>query len=510
MCAVCLIGVGISGGTFSSSDSTFPASVGNVPETHSNHPNFDVSTSAKTKLNRTTLKVNMKPSNQILMTLLLSFASVLAVAQTKPATLSDLLKVAIAENPAIHVSLMEEEKVEQQIVETRSKTLPQINGSGNATHNYKRQVLVLPGGLGGGSSESPTKIVAGTPYSSAVAVDASQPVFDMAAFTGLKASTAGRDYAALSTRQSKEDVIYSVSAQYYEVLSSMEEVRLQKQSVAILEQLITASEGQYKSGLLKKVDLDRMHVNLTNTRSRLTQAENDVALKMNKLKVIMGVPLSTSLSLDTAAIDEVKLPLTAEVGATVPSSRTELQSLDAQIRLSTLQRNAIRAENYPRLNLYFNYSYNVMGNSVGEVFTGQNPAITYDMGSWGLRLQVPIFSGLSRHSRVAQSEIKIRQLRQQREAKELELDAALQSADIQMRNTLTTILAQQENVRLSEQVYDANRTNYNLGLSSLTDLLDAQTAYLEARNIYVKSMLNYKLAELETMRTSGTLMQMID
>lgn len=443
------------------------------------------------------------------MAALLSFCATISMAQTKPATLSDLLKVAIAENPSIQVSLLEEENVEQQIVETRAKTLPQINGSGNATNNYKRQVLVLPGGLGGGSSESPTKIEAGTMYGSSVAVDASQPLLDMAALTGLKASRAGREYAALNTKQSREEVVHAVSSQYYEVLSSMEEVRLQKQSVAILEQLITASEGQYKSGLLKKVDLDRMHVNVTNTRSRLVQAENDVALKMNKLKVIMGIPLQTELLLDTVAIDDVKIPVWEDATVSEPASRTELQSLDAQIRLSTLQRQAIRAENYPKLNLYFNYSYNVMGNAMGDVFTGQSPAITYGMGNWGLRMQVPIFSGLSRHSRAAQSEIKIRQLRRQRDAKELELDAALQSANIQMRNTLTTIRAQQENVRLSEQVYNANRANYNLGLSSLTDLLDSQTAFLEARNIYVKSMLNYKLAELETMRASGTLLQMI-
>ncbi|MEJ1241656.1 TolC family protein [Chryseolinea sp. T2] len=452
----------------------------------------------------------MKLSTKTFMAVLLSLCSAaVTMAQTKPASLSDLLKVAIAENPSIQVSELEEENVEQQIVETRAKTLPQINGSGNATNNYKRQVLVLPGGLGGGSSDSPTKITAGTMYGSAVAVDASQPVFDMAAFTGLKASRAGREYAELNTKQSKEQVIHDVSAQYYEVLSSMEEVRLQRQSTAILEQLITASEGQYKSGLLKKVDLDRMHVNLINTRSRLTQAENDVALKMNKLKVIMGIPLATALQLDTVNIDDVKIPTLEDAGVSQMGSRTELQSLDAQIRLSTLQRNAIRAENYPKLNLYFNYSYNVMGNTMGEVLTGQNQAITYGMGSWGLRLQVPIFSGLSRHSRAAQSEIKIRQLHKQRAAKELELDASLESANIQMRNTLTTIRAQQENVSLSEQVYNANLANYNLGLSSLTDLLDSQTAFLEARNIYVKSMLNYKLAELETMRASGTLMQMI-
>ena len=79
-----------------------------------------------------------------------------------------------------------------------------------------------------------------------------------------------------------------------------------------------------------------------------------------------------------------------------------------------------------------------------------------------------------------------------------------------MENTLTTARAQQENVKLSETVYESNRSNYTLGLSSLTDLLDSQTSFLEAKNIYTKSIINYKLAELELMRSNGTILNLIN
>jgi len=434
-----------------------------------------------------------------------------ALAQTQPVTLKELLKIALDGNYTVQVSKLEEQVVDKQIAETRARTMPQINGNANLTDNYRRQVLVLPAGLGGGDgSRATAKITAGTKYSSAMGVEVTQPLLDMAAFTGLKASKAGREYALINTQQTKEEVINSVSKQYYQILTNQEEVKLQQRTVQILQQLILASEGQYNNGLLRKVDLDRIKVNLINTQSKLIQAQNEADRNINQLKVALGMPLNTVLVLDTLTLDEQALPTTNQASGFEVDNRTELRLLNSQIKLNTLQRNAIRAEGYPKLNAYFNYSHNIVSNELNTIFTSKTPAISYGMGGVGVRLQVPIFNGFSRTSRVAQSNLKIQQLQKQREAKVLELDAANQNANLQMNNTLTMLHTQQENVKLSEDVYAANRANYNMGLSSLTDLLDSQTSFLEAKNLYTKSILNYKLAELELMRSNGTLLKLVD
>jgi outer membrane protein TolC len=213
-----------------------------------------------------------------------------------------------------------------------------------------------------------------------------------------------------------------------------------------------------------------------------------------------------SLSTDSLAVESQSTSAGDEYNA---GKQTDILLLESQIRLSTLERSAIRAENYPRLSLFFNYSHNIMSDKFGPVFTGNDPAITYGMGTWGVRLQVPIFDGLARHSRAAQSTIKIRRLEQQRQAAVLQSDARYENARTQITSTLTTIRAQQENVQLSEEVYTSTQANYTLGLSPLTDLLDAQTSFLEAQNIYTKSLLDYKLAELDILRASGTLQTLV-
>ena len=151
-----------------------------------------------------------------------------------------------------------------------------------------------------------------------------------------------------------------------------------------------------------------------------------------------------------------------------------------------------------------------MSNSFGDVFTGRNDAINYGVGSVGVRLNVPIFDGFARHSRVKQNTIQIRQLEKQKEATLLSANASFLNAKIQMTNSLETLNAQQENVKLANEVYQSSQSNYDLGLTSLTDLLDAQNSHTEAQNIYTRELLNYKLAELESLRSTGNIQKLLE
>lgn len=434
----------------------------------------------------------------------------------QPVALKQLLETALQHNQTLEVSRYEQDLTEYKIAETRARTLPTITGSGNATDNFKRQVIVLPAGVfpsaDGSTSTSPTKLVSGTTYNSALGIDVSQPLFDMAAFTGLKAARAGRDYYQLSTRQTEEDVINQVAQAYYNILASRENIRLHDSNIENLQKLVAASEGQYKNGLAKKTDLDRLKVSLINAQSQRTQSLNQMAIQNNQLKVLLGAAMETELTLAEIKFEEVEQYATQVLSMNEfdVNNKTEVKLLESQIRLSQLQRKATQAENYPRLSGYFNYNHNVMSNSLGNVFTGSGDAITYGVGSFGVRLSIPIFDGLARYSRTRQNDVQIRQLEKRREATLLSANASFLNAKMQMSNSLETLKAQNENVTLAKEVYTSSQANYNLGLTSLTDLLDAQNSYTEAQNIYTRELLNFKLAELESLRSTGNIQKLLE
>ena len=291
--------------------------------------------------------------------------SLTAIAQQQSVSLKQLLETALQHNQTLEVSRYDQDLVEYQIAETRARTLPSITGIGNATNNFKRQVIVLPAGVfpsaDGSTSDAPTRIVSGTTYTSSIGVDVSQPLFDMAAFTGLKAAKAGRDYYRLSTKQSEEEVIQQVAQAYYNILANRETIRLLDSNIENLEKLVKASEGQFKNGLARKIDLDRLKVSLINAQSQRIQTLNQLTTQNNQLKVLAGVSLDTDLPLADIPFEEVEQHAIEAQSASEfdVNNRTEVRLINSQIMLSQLQRKATQAENYPRLSAYFEYSQNV-------------------------------------------------------------------------------------------------------------------------------------------------------
>lgn len=454
----------------------------------------------------------MKKRSIIALCCLAIMAPGLLWAQDEVQTLSlkECLEKALANNQNIAISRYEEQIGDQQIRETRARALPQVSGSANVTDNYKRNVLVLSAGTFPGVTTDQVLPV-GNVYSTGLSADASQALFDASVFTAMKAAKAGKDYYKQNTKQSEEDVINRTAKVYYQILASREQVKAQDSNIAKLSKIVSATQGQYDNGLARKIDLDRIKVNLTNAQTARMQQMNQIAIQTANLKVLIGLPFETQITPDDISLREIESAATTYIPAADfnLANRTEIQVLNAQIRLTDLQTKAIRAENYPKLSAFFNYGYNGVTNTFRDYFKSGGSDIWYGIGSVGVRLNVPIFDGFARQARTRKSAIQSLELQKQKEAVSLSLKAGYQSAKIQIANSINSIHAQKENVELASNVYSSSQSNYNLGLATLTDLLEAQTSFIQAQNSYTQALLDYKLAELETIRSSGNLRSLL-
>lgn len=452
----------------------------------------------------------MKLSNMIAVLFVSALAYNTTYAKADVLSLSECLNMALKNNQSIAISRLEEQVGDQQIRQTRARALPQINGAGNLTDNYKRQVLVLGAGTFPGVTENQV-VPVGNVFNTSISVDASQTIIDASVFTALKAARAGKDYYLQNTKQTEEEVIYQTAQTYYRILAAKEQLVALDSNIEKLTKIVAATEGQYDNGLARKIDLDRIKVNLTNSQTQRLRQLNQVAIQMANLKVLLGVPIESDIALSNLSFNDIESQIA--VSNTKPEfdlqNRTEIKLMDAQIRLTDLQTKAIRAENYPRLSAFFNYSYNGVGNQFGDYFKSGGSDIWYGVGAFGVRLNIPLFDGFARSARAQQSLIQMKELNKQRERLSLSLKAGYQSALVQIENSTSSIVAQKENVDLAETVSKSSETNFKLGLATLTDLLEAQSSYIQAQNSYTQALLDYKLAELETIRSSGELRSLL-
>ncbi len=418
----------------------------------------------------------------------------LSVAQ-QPVTLKDALKYALENNAAAKKAVLEIDKGKFKTQEVRAQALPQITGNAGLTYNAIIGQLVA--NFNGTTQSFPM----GQSWVSVAGVQLSQQLFNQQVFTGLQAAKSSEAYYRLNAQLTQEQVIEQVANNYYQVLVNRQQLNVidtNIKNVKVVEKIIA---NQYQNGLAKKIDVDRIKVNLTNLTTQRAEAENGITMLENQLKFAMGMSVNTPITLPSSELTEVNqnplLTDTLNLG-----SRTEMKLLDVQGKLLNLQRKAYVSEYYPTLALTANYNYNSQSNGF-DFLTSNRNAIGYDASAIGLTLRVPIFNGFLTRSKVRQADVEIKQYEVDRRETANSLNMAYENAKIQLRNSLNTINSQKKNAELANEIYVSTQNNYNNGLASLTDLLETENSLTQAQNSYTQALLNYKIAEIQLIKSKG-------
>jgi outer membrane protein len=414
----------------------------------------------------------------------------------KELTLKDAITYALENKSDARKAKLSVENSEYQIEEVRARALPKISANGNLTYNPILQLNAVNFGQG-------TQLLAfGQDWVTTAGVTLDQAIFDMSVFTGLKAAKSTREFYQVNAQLTEEQVIERVANNYYQVY-------VQRQSLSIIDSTYrnTAKvrdiiKGQFDNGLARKIDLDRMNVNLSNINTQRQQLINAVQLQENALKFYMGMPIETPIILPETEFTVTPLALSDAPDVTI---RTEYQLLKKQEQLQYYNKKAIQAENYPSLSVTAGYNYIGQGNKLPWFGKPSEGVYWSDFSAIGLNLKVPIFNGFGTRARVRQATIDLKETEEDLKDTRLSLDLAFQNAKTQINNSIITINNQKENVKLAQEVLDDTQNNYQNGLATLTDLLDAETSYIEAQNNYTSALLDFKLAEIQLIKAKGQL-----
>ncbi len=416
-------------------------------------------------------------------------------------TLKEALNYAIQNSVKVRKSKLDIDGGRYKTEEIRAQALPQITGNAGLTYNPIIGKLVAD--FGG----APQSIKLGQNWNSSAGIQLSQQLFNQTVFTGLQAARSSEEYYNLISQLTEEQIIELVANNYYQVLVNRQQLNVLDtniKNVRAIEKIITT---QYQSGLAKKIDVDRIKVNVTNLQTQREQTANAITQLENQLKFSMGMPVNTEITLPKTELTEVaSLPQFTD--SLSLANRTEIKILDTQDKLYWLQRKAYVSEYYPSLALTGNYTYSSQSGGF-DFLSSNSAAIGFGASAVGLTLKVPIFNGFLTRSKIRQADVDIKKAREDRRESTNTLNMAYENAKIQLRNSLSTITAQKQNAELADEIYKSTQNNYNNGLANLTDLLDTETALTEAQNSYTQALLNYKIAEIQLIKSNGNIKSLL-
>lgn len=432
-------------------------------------------------------------------------------------SLQQCLNYAVQHNGNVKKSTYDQEKAKQARKEVIGALMPQISGSAALNDNLKKAKFIMPNFMNNmlpdkmrdpNASQYMT-IEMGTQYSANAGVAVNQQILNMSLFNTLDIAKVSERMATLAATSTEEDVIAQTATLYYGAQVTQYAAEQMGHSVELVEKMLRTMEASYSSGLIKKVDVDRLKVNLTNLKTQHAAIESGLEVQKNLLKLQMGLEVTEPIVIAPLDLDQLAQQEIAESGAATfdPIQHVAYQQLQEREKMARLQERAKKYDYIPTLSIALNAQYNYMSD---KLFGGGNTHYGYPTAMLGLSLRVPIFSGLSRLSKVRESHMDLLKTQEDLRSLDQSLRMAHLNASLKLQDTQRTIALQKENQTLATQVFDLAQQNFTLGVASLSDVLNASQSLVQAQMTYANALGDYIKAYIDLKKSKGEIRDLMN
>ena len=428
--------------------------------------------------------------------------------------LQGCLKFALENNHNIRKAQFDKEKSAQARQEILGALLPQVSGTGNLNYNIQKSRFIMPNfmneflppGMQDPNAAKYMTIEMGTNFAAGIGAALNQQIVNLSLFNAVDIARTAEELTALAAEAREEDVISQTANLFYAIQATEYAAGMFGRSIEIIDSVLISMETNYLSGLIRKVDLDRLKVTRTNMATQRASVINAVEVQKNLLKLQMGMDISDQLE-----IEKIN-PETFDSQANIEdfqdfnlNFQTSYKMLNRQQNLMQLQKKSAIYESFPVLTAMINYNYTGVSD---EFFRGETN-YWYGSSMAGLNLRIPLFGGLSRSSKIKQANFEILKVREDEAILEQSLSMAHKNALLKLEDSRNAIQVQKANMAMAEEVYRVTERNYSQGIASMSDVLNSNSSLVQAQMSYADALNNYMKAYVELRKASGTIRELV-
>jgi outer membrane protein len=310
-------------------------------------------------------------------------------------------------------------------------------------------------------------------------------------FFDIKSAKAEVDAAEAGETAARYDVALQVKQQYYNILAARESESAAQAQIQQAEQQLRASSLRLRAGAAIVSDSLRSAVALGNARLALLTAQNNLQVANHTLtRLVASQQTVTATPSDTLdqqvvipSIDEL-MPLVNRAPA-IQQAEARLSSAHAGVR-------SAKTAFLPTVSMSFSRG----GSGLDPAFGIGDKRYAYNQ-NLSFSLNFPLFNNLNREVNVARAIVAedVAEV-QARDAKLLARQTLVQSLG-QMRTAQEQVAIQTQSVAAATEDLRVQQRRYELGATTLLDLLTSQTQLDNARIALIRARYDYRVAKAQ-------------
>jgi outer membrane protein len=304
-------------------------------------------------------------------------------------------------------------------------------------------------------------------------------------------------------------VLAELERVYWQLYAAREEliVRQKQRDLAVAQ--LERARRQVRAQVAAEVEITRAESGVSDTVEAIITAENAVRTAQRNLKGFLN---AGDLGVDT---DTIVIPTTPpnpieyrlDGQKLVQSAlRDRMEMLQTELRIAEEVSNIRNAKNdlLPLVTLQYQYTQNGLGKTLGRSFDllERNRFADHFVG---LHLEVPIGNEAARSRLRAALARRLQQLAtREQQAVQIEQDVlnALDTLELSWQK----IVAAHNRVVLNARLVDAETRQFELGLRTSTEVLDAQSKLADARSSEIGALTIYQIAQVDLAFATGNVL----
>lgn len=390
-------------------------------------------------------------------------------------TLAELYQAALDSNPAYRAQLLAVEEATAQKTVARSPLLPQLSATGSYSENEFDDALTGTRDYRGQRT----------------VVQAQQALLDLTSYFRLRGADATLAQREQESEAARMELAGEVLERYLDVLLADDELAYlaseKDATQSQLEQLRFMVERQ----LRKQTDLLEIEAYVQTLRTREIEAQNARAVALEALHETTGVRVAEVSPLSTRSPPPMTHDEQHWLTQARESNRTLIaleHAIDAADRLLSSE----RSRHLPTVALRASYTDSDQGFDNRQLPPYETTAVS-------VQVTLPLFEGGRVSGSVREARARYNIARQQHEQAVRAVERGTRTAFLDAQASLARIESTGREVGALEKVVDSQRRGYDLGVTTVVDLLIAQRRLFRARSDHASARYGY-LRDLTRLR----------
>ena len=319
----------------------------------------------------------------------------------------------------------------------------------------------------------------------------SQLIFDGGYLVGLQSNDVFLEISKNIREKTLNDVETNVVSSYNNALLTKESIDIMKNNISALQANLDETTKIYENGLTEEEDVEQLQLTLSSLENNLKNLESLYKISKGYLKILIGIPIEETIeltdSLENLVLESISLDYLNTEHSLV--NNIDYKIAENDVVSKSLEYKLEKSEQFPKITAFVNASYlGFTNDGFSNLLNKEQEWLFSTLG--GVSLNVPIFSSFGGKAKRQKAKIEWDMAKNDLITTKDQLELEYQNIKSEYTLAIDTYSNKQKNLALAEKIEKKNTIKYKEGITTSFDLRQAQLQLYTSQQEYLQSIID--------------------